>query len=291
METKKGKFKLKDGCTVACSVCMRGFESEALLRRHEEQSELHRKNVAALGAASRGASSGRSAKAFPAASSSRENDERPNELMAGGDCAGHCKGMMTRKAVAAMCPPWSMPYCSSVRSQAGTLKWKLHEMPLELVQAQRRLDMRRHQPSSGDHGLAFRLKDAHVPHEFTEAGYAAKQARPSVDPDATKTAMEYPKWWGEAGTQEASRPTYEDFGSGYEKQVPFGRRELLRTTSLPLIHSKYEHENPFKGQFVKRLHCGLVANDVSVANKPGEVSSALLVTACGKYKLAPNRNN
>lgn len=39
-------FAAPPGVSVVCKLCMRGFESEAKLRRHEEVSELHKQNLA-----------------------------------------------------------------------------------------------------------------------------------------------------------------------------------------------------------------------------------------------------
>merc|ERR1712217_703935 len=119
----------------------------------------------------------------------------------------------------------------------------MHELPSELADAQRKLDMRRHQPTSAEHGLAFRLRNADVPHEYTEVGYAKRHSEGNSVGASSSSAMQYPTWWGEAGSQPIARPTYEDLGQAYPAQVPFGRREDLRSSSLPLLHSKFNHEN------------------------------------------------
>mmetsp|Transcript_46709 Transcript_46709/g.134543 ORF Transcript_46709/g.134543 Transcript_46709/m.134543 type:complete len:219 (-) Transcript_46709:165-821(-) len=167
-----------------------------------------------------------------------------------------------REAVGAQCPPWSTPFKAAVRRQSSTLQFKVDPLPDGLVEAQGRLEQRRYQPTSADHGLAYRLR------EWRPAPAASAASAPAT-PLAPKPAPAPPSWWGQAGGVEESRPCYEDHGSWYPRQSDtLAGREMLRSGSLPLLNGKYAHENPFTAQWMKRGPGGLIVCDISVCPKP-----------------------
>eukprot|EP00443_Scrippsiella_acuminata_P031443 CAMPEP_0115171160 /NCGR_PEP_ID=MMETSP0270-20121206/2161_1 /TAXON_ID=71861 /ORGANISM="Scrippsiella trochoidea, Strain CCMP3099" /LENGTH=195 /DNA_ID=CAMNT_0002583921 /DNA_START=15 /DNA_END=599 /DNA_ORIENTATION=- len=192
--------------------------------------------------------SGRTHRSAPhrSSTSSSRSSQRPLQTPALRDLG------LSRKAVGAQCPPWSTPLKAAVRHQSTTLQHRVAEMPSGLVDTQGQLDARRYQPTSADHGLAFRLRDASVLQnskgiaQSSRSSGTPKPAAAVIRPHVTKS----PSWWGQAGGVDESRPSYEDHGAWYPKETQtICGREFLRSESMPLLGGKYEHQNPFTAQW------------------------------------------
>lgn len=174
---------------------------------------------------------------------------------------------------AAVLPPWSCTLNPKVRYQPTTLVWKVHELPHGMAKACAALDQRRYQPTSADHGLAFRLRDAVLggaTSTLTRIGRAAKVppregvATPRIEP------FKHPTWWGCGPKKEIEKQTstYEDLGINWQEQ-DFPKEKLSQSISAPLLDGYYNHCNPFMSHFSKRGPSGEIVCDVSVAGKCG----------------------
>lgn len=190
-------------------------------------------------------------------------------------------------AVAGILPPWTVERAKASRHQPTTLQFHLHRFPADIREIQESLDMRRYQPTSADMGLDFRLNrtpqgDASQ-RGVKPVGFGALDRTgelPRHTAMATQSAgkvppktyqFKQPTWWGQAGGggSDPHRPTYEDHGNWYGPEASRdGLAGHLRSESLPLLHNRYSHQNPFMAQFARRGPGGVIACDVSVTPKP-----------------------
>merc|ERR1719189_2460327 len=109
---------------------------------------------AASGASSRG--SRRSRAASEAGTPASSHGARSSG--GGSSSSSVRRPMMSEEAVAGHCPPWSTPLKSTVRVQDTTLAYTVKEVSPSLAAAQERLNRRRYQPTSSDHGFVQRLQ-------------------------------------------------------------------------------------------------------------------------------------
>jgi hypothetical protein len=172
----------------------------------------------------------------------------------------------------AVLPPWSCTLNPKVRYQPTTLLWRVHELPEGMAKACAALDQRRYQPTSADHGLEFRLRDA-VPGGSTATMVRIGQAgrvppregavTPKIEP------FRHPTWWGCGPKKEVEKlsSTYEDIGTDFHEQE--AKNRLTQSISAPLLDGKFNHDNPFMSHFMNRGPSGEIVCDVSVAAKCG----------------------
>jgi len=175
---------------------------------------------------------------------------------------------------AAALPPWSCILAPKIRYQPNTLVWRVNELPKGIAEACATLDQRRYQPTSAEHGLAFRLRDA-VPGGSTST---LNRIRPEDErlregvatPQLEKWAA--PGWWGcgpkKIGNDKLAA-TYEDLGMNWQEDGFPLKTLIQKSVSTPLINGKYDHFNPFMSHFSKRSDGGVIVCDVSVAGKAG----------------------
>lgn len=174
---------------------------------------------------------------------------------------------------AAVLPPWSCTLNPKVRYQPTTLIWKVHDMPGGMAKACAALDERRYQPTSADHGLAFRLRDAGPGGSeptLTRIGRDGKvPPREGVRTPHVEN-FKHPTWWGCGPKKEVEKQTssYEDLGVNWQEQ-DFPNDKLSHSISAPLLDGLYKHSNPFMSHFSKRGPSGEIVCDVSVAGKCG----------------------